>query len=101
MRELQNYHLVWLRDNPKRSEAWLRERLKDGFHIHHMDGDHSNDDPSNLVLIEGGDHFMLHGAKLLYVPRKPKQIKPVKPARRGPKTLPVWLRRKFRIQDGE
>lgn len=43
---------------------WLRERLKDGFHVHHIDGDHTNDAPKNLVLIDGVDHMRLHGMVL-------------------------------------
>lgn len=35
--------------------------LKAGFDIHHMDGDHDNNDPANLVLIEHTDHMRLHG----------------------------------------
>ena len=33
--------------------------LANGFHIHH--GDHSNNNPTNLVLMEGVDHMLLHG----------------------------------------
>ena len=55
------YHQRWLADHPHRTEAWLRERLRDGFDIHHIDGDHQNNDPKNLVLIECQDHFRLHG----------------------------------------
>lgn len=35
---------------------WLRERLADGFDVHHLDGDHDNDHPSNLILLETVDH---------------------------------------------
>lgn len=35
--------------------------MKDGFHIHHIDGNHQNNDPKNLLLIEGADHLKLHG----------------------------------------
>ena len=35
--------------------------LANGFHIHHVDGDHSNNNPTNLVLMEGVDHTLLHG----------------------------------------
>jgi hypothetical protein len=35
--------------------------FKAGFHIHHIDGNHSNDTADNLVLMEGIDHFMMHG----------------------------------------
>jgi hypothetical protein len=38
--------------------------LKDGFHIHHIDGNHNNNDPKNLAMIEGLDHLALHGADL-------------------------------------
>jgi len=42
---------------------WLRFVLKAGFDIHHLDGDHDNNVPENLVLIEHVDHMRLHGAK--------------------------------------
>jgi hypothetical protein len=61
--ELESYHLVWLADHPNRTVEWLRRMMADGFHIHHIDGDHSNDNPMNLVLIEGADHLMLHNGK--------------------------------------
>ncbi len=62
---LQPYHRVWLSCHPGRTEQWLKERLADGFHIHHADGDHSNDDPNNLIMIEGIDHMLIvHGHKV-------------------------------------
>lgn len=57
---MKEYHRVWLSVHPERSADWLQDRLKDGFDIHHLDGDHGNNDPLNLVLIEGADHLMLH-----------------------------------------
>ncbi len=60
MRPLESYHYVWLSVHSHRTAEWLRARLKDGFDIHHIDGDHSNDASTNLVLIDGGDHLMLH-----------------------------------------
>lgn len=60
MRKLKPYHLAWLEDHPWRSKEWLLERLADGFDIHHLDGNHDNDAPSNLVLIDHADHLMLH-----------------------------------------
>lgn len=57
---LKPYHLIWLAVHPTRTEAWLRAMLADGFHIHHLDGDHGNNAPGNLVLIEGMDHMMIH-----------------------------------------
>lgn len=36
------------------------EMLALGFDVHHLDGSHDNNDPKNLVLIDGADHMMLH-----------------------------------------
>lgn len=80
---LETYHYAWLSVHPERTEEWLIGILAQGFHIHHMDGDHSNDDPKNLVLIEGGDHMMVHNGvtRLIWKPKlviKPKEKKPTK-----------------------
>lgn len=64
-RPLKPYHLAWLSVRPNRTEAWLIAALLDGFDVHHLDGDHSNNDPANLVLIEHSDHMMLHGGRTL------------------------------------
>lgn len=62
---LQSYHRVWLSCHPGRTEQWLRERMADGFHVHHADGDHTNDAPNNLILLEGLDHMLIvHGHKV-------------------------------------
>lgn len=37
--------------------------MKDGFHIHHLDGNHGNNDPLNLVMVDGADHARLHSGK--------------------------------------
>jgi hypothetical protein len=58
---LRRSHWTWLGKHPDRSEQWLRERIADGFQIHHVDGNHENDHPNNLVLIEGNDHLRLQG----------------------------------------
>jgi hypothetical protein len=60
-RGLQSYHYAWLGSHPGRTEKWLRGMLKTGFQIHHLDHNHYNDDPANLVLMEGSDHFRVHG----------------------------------------
>ena len=49
-----------------------------GFDVPHMDGNHTNNNPSNLVLIEHGDHMMLHGKK-----RRLGRVDP-KRGKRGP-----------------
>jgi hypothetical protein len=48
------------------------DKLCDGFDVHHLDGDRTNNDPLNLVLIEHGDHMMLHGGRRLGRIRRPK-----------------------------
>ena len=57
---LEPHRQAWLDAHPERDETWLRRMAKEGFDIHHVDGDHENNDPLNLVLIEHQDHFMLH-----------------------------------------
>lgn len=54
------HHLAWLEANPHRSAEWLKDRLRDGFHVHHIDCDHGNNDPENLLLLDGVDHMRLH-----------------------------------------
>jgi hypothetical protein len=63
-KNLESYHIAWLSAHPERSEEWLRAKIEEGFHVHHKDGDHSNDDPLNLILMDGVDHMRLHGMKL-------------------------------------
>ncbi|WBU27574.1 hypothetical protein OOZ54_12805 [Rhodopseudomonas palustris] len=70
MTPLQSYHLAWLASHPEHSEEWLRAKLADGFHVHHIDFDHSNDCPENLVLVFGDDHLSkLHGWRFRRRPR--------------------------------
>lgn len=73
-RPFEAYHLAWLSAHLERTQQWLAERLADGFAVHHTDGNHSNNDPINLVLIEAGDHMLLHnGVKRM--PWKPSTTK--------------------------
>lgn len=58
---LKAHHWVWLSAHSERSAEWLAEKLKEGFDVHHLDGNHDNNDPLNLVLIEHMDHMRLHG----------------------------------------
>lgn len=62
-RKLTDYHRAWLSENPSVEIKQLRAWLKEGFDIHHLDGDHANNSPNNLVLIWGPDHMMLHNGK--------------------------------------
>lgn len=61
--DLMPHHVAWLFAHPERSPEWLKEHTRDGFDVHHIDGDHSNNDPNNLILTEHRDHFMLHASK--------------------------------------
>src|SRR3990167_5726450 len=61
---MEPYHFAWLSIHPERSEEWLKQKLAEGFDVHHLDGNHSNDDSRNLVLIECDDHLRLHGVSL-------------------------------------
>lgn len=61
---LASYHFAWLSKHPERTAEWLSERLADGFQVHHIDGDHGNDDPANLLLVDGADHLSLHAGRL-------------------------------------
>ena len=63
-RKMEIYHEIWLDAHPRRTREWLEDKIKDGFVIHHIDGDHENNDPRNLLLCEGSDHMMLHGMPL-------------------------------------
>lgn len=60
---MKEYHYIWLNEHPNRTAEWLKDKLMDGFHIHHIDGNHENNNESNLVLIDGADHFLIHNGK--------------------------------------
>jgi hypothetical protein len=64
-RNLLPHHEAWLSAHPHRTAEWLLERTRDGFDIHHGDGDHSNNDPDNLFMVEHRDHLRLHGQPLM------------------------------------
>ena len=95
----QEYHLVWLESHPNRTEEWLKRQFAEGFHIHHLDGDHGNNEPWNLVLIEKQDHRRLHNMSkgVLYlglrIPKKqatrmdnPSRYLPRRPLAEGAET---------------
>lgn len=80
-RQWDPHHLAWLSAHPDRTPEWLAEKLAEGFDVHHLDGERSNNDPSNVALVEHLDHMRLHGSpglnRLLQSGR----------ARRGPTSL--------------
>jgi hypothetical protein len=76
-------HAAWLAANPNISEDWLRQKIVEGFDIHHIDGDHWNNDPDNLALIWHDDHLgKLHGLKHL---RRRPGLRKATSARRPPR----------------
>jgi hypothetical protein len=54
--------------------------LGHGFHVHHVDHNHANNDPRNLILIEAEDHMRLHAMKMRALQRL-EFVGPPKPAR--------------------
>ncbi len=55
------HHLAWLSIHSTRNPVWLLKMLAEGFEIHHLDGNHKNNEPRNLILVEYIDHRRLHG----------------------------------------
>lgn len=47
------HRIVWEKENGR--------KVPKGLHVHHIDGDRSNNQPSNLTLIRRYDHLSLHG----------------------------------------
>jgi len=61
---MEDHHKAWIDSHKIYDEAWFRLATKAGFEIHHLDGDFSNNEPDNLILIEGIDHQKLHGRNM-------------------------------------
>lgn len=101
-KQLLPHQSAWLTAHPNRSEEWLRERMRDGFDVHHVDGDSRNNDPDNLVLIEGSDHMLLHfvgrhlwRVRTNKVPRSERPKLPPKPDRAEPNYMSMSRRRRY------
>lgn len=58
------HHAAWLRRNTHRDAEWLQRMIDDGFEVHHLNEDEHNNDPTNVVLLDMGDHALLHGVTL-------------------------------------
>jgi hypothetical protein len=41
-------------------EKYYGRKIMPGYHIHHKDGDHTNNDPLNLVEVTALDHYIIH-----------------------------------------
>lgn len=57
---MNEHHEAWLRAHPDRSRTWFLTRLAEGFEVHHLDSDPTNNRPENLVLLEERDHKRVH-----------------------------------------
>jgi hypothetical protein len=84
---ISQHHQAWLNAHPDRSVEWLKNMTSIGFDVHHIDGNHLNNDYNNLVLIEHLDHMRLHESKsnrlLVKHWSKCKRVKPM--------PLPLWV----------
>lgn len=56
----RDYRAVWLRAHPYVNATWLDDKIKEGFNLHHVDGNRQNNTADNLLLIFGPDHHRLH-----------------------------------------
>src|SRR5215472_650540 len=84
---------AWLAAHPERDLEWLRKQLRQGFGVHHADGNQANNDPDNVMLIEQADHYRLQARGILATPvANPKPIgKGTVPAPRPPMTPAALL----------
>jgi hypothetical protein len=53
--------------------------IPEGFHVHHVDGDTSNNRLDNLKLVPGPKHSSLHNSAPELLPRQRRQIEKIRP----------------------
>ena len=54
-----------MREHKKYRAAWEKasgETIPTGWHIHHLDGDSSNNSPANLICVSPDEHLDIHKA---------------------------------------
>ena len=56
---MKEYHYNWIKAHPGRDEEWLGQVIEQGFDIHHLDGNHQNNEADNLLLVEHQDHMRI------------------------------------------
>ena len=47
-----NYRKIW--------EEYHNQKIPKGYHIHHIDGNHENNDPTNLICVSPEEHWQIH-----------------------------------------
>lgn len=70
----------WRSSRAQARKIWSRANgfIPNGFHIHHKDGDHTNNDLANLVCISAAEHMKHHHAGPEY--DIPRYLRPVRKA---------------------
>lgn len=100
---IQAHHRAWLSAHSWIAWEWLDAKLEEGFEVHHVDGDHSNNDPQNLVLVYNSDHKLLHfvGMPKLKVkrPRKPPKVRTPPPRRKKRDSSPAQIAQVARMNE--
>jgi hypothetical protein len=93
MRRSKNYRKIWELANGK--------EIPKGYHVHHLDGNRTNDNPENLVCVSPEEHAKLHeamGHKICKnfiltsnnrkgIPRSDKDCRKISEAKRGIATV--------------
>ena len=69
---LPRAHFIWLDSNPAFKE------IPRGYVIHHLDGDKTNDDPSNLALMQKHHHAAHHWKQKTLYPEIKLNIQTIK-----------------------
>gem|GEM_PF-5083375 len=41
-------------------ETYYKRGVPEGYHIHHHDGNHDNNDPANLICVSLDEHIKIH-----------------------------------------
>jgi hypothetical protein len=52
MKRSKNYRKIW--------ENYTGLKIPKGYHVHHKDGDRTNDNPENLICVSPEEHAKLH-----------------------------------------
>lgn len=84
---MKPHHEAWLAAHPNRRKRWLIAQIKEGFDVHHLDGNHENNQSENLVLIEHGDHWMLHSGSAT------RTLGRMRPRKLGPRKSPKFSKK--------